>query len=99
MKTLALVSALALAGAPTATAAGATFSPAQLAERSLHRRAVEAVVWGIFGPTAPGGKESNWVPTNAGGGFEVLFRFYGPEKPLFDKTWTLPDIEKEKAQP
>jgi hypothetical protein len=47
-----------------------------------------------FGPRAPAGKESNWVPTSAGGGFEVLFRFYGPEKPLFDKTWRLPDIEK-----
>jgi hypothetical protein len=23
-----------------------------------------------------------------------LFRLYGPEKPLFDKTWVLPDIEK-----
>jgi hypothetical protein len=23
----------------------------------------------------------------------VMFRFYGPEKPLFDKTWMLPDIE------
>jgi len=48
-----------------------------------------------FGPRAPAGKESNWVPTNTEGGFEVLFRFYGPEKPLFDKTWQLPDIEKE----
>jgi len=48
-----------------------------------------------FGPKAPAGKESNWVPTNTEGGFEVLFRFYGPEKPLFDKTWRLPDIEKE----
>jgi hypothetical protein len=48
-----------------------------------------------FGPNAPAGKESNWVPTTADGGFEVLFRFYGPEKPLFDKTWRLPDIEKE----
>jgi len=47
-----------------------------------------------LGPTAPAGKESNWVPTSASGGFEVLFRFYGPEKPLFDKTWVLPDIEK-----
>ena len=46
-----------------------------------------------FSSTAPAGNESNWVPTNAGGGFEVLFRFYGPEKPLFDKTWKLPDIE------
>jgi len=26
--------------------------------------------------------------------FEVLFRFYGPEKLLFEKTWRLPDIEK-----
>jgi hypothetical protein len=49
-----------------------------------------------FGPKAPAGKESNWVPTSTDGGFEVLFRFYGPEKPLFDKTWKLPDIEKVK---
>ena len=47
-----------------------------------------------FGAKAPAGKESNWVPTKADGGFEVMFRFYGPNKPLFDKTWKLPDIEK-----
>ena len=47
-----------------------------------------------FGPQAPVGKESNWVPTSPSGRFEVLFRFYGPEKPLFDKTWVLPDIEE-----
>ena len=47
-----------------------------------------------FGPKAPTGKESNWIPTSPDGGFEVLFRFYGPEKPLFDRTWKLPDIEK-----
>jgi hypothetical protein len=47
-----------------------------------------------FGPKAPAGKESNWIPTDANGKFEVLFRFYGPQKPLFDKTWKLPDIEK-----
>jgi hypothetical protein len=47
-----------------------------------------------FGPTAPAGKESNWVPTKPGGQFEVLFRLYGPEKPLFDRTWKLPDIEE-----
>jgi hypothetical protein len=51
-----------------------------------------------FGPKAPAGKESNWVPTSAKGQFEVLFRFYGPTKPLFDKTWMLPDIEKIAAQ-
>jgi hypothetical protein len=48
-----------------------------------------------FGPAAPANKESNWVPTSSRGEFEVLFRFYGPEKSLFEKkTWRLPDIEK-----
>jgi hypothetical protein len=47
-----------------------------------------------FGPQAPGGKHSNWVPTNVDGDFEVLFRFYGPTPALFDKSWVLPDIEK-----
>ena len=49
-----------------------------------------------FGTKAPAGKEANWVPTDAKGGFEVLFRLYGPEKPFFDKTWKLPDIERVK---
>ena len=48
-------------------------------------------IW--FGPKAPADNETNWVPTSANGQFEVLFRFYGPEKPVFDKTWKLPDIE------
>lgn len=48
----------------------------------------------FFGPTAPDGGESNWVPTKAGRRFEALFRFYGPTPPLFDKTWVLPDIDR-----
>jgi hypothetical protein len=47
----------------------------------------------FFGPEPPAGRESNWVPTDPKGRFEVLFRFYGPEKALFDKTWVLRDIE------
>jgi hypothetical protein len=47
-----------------------------------------------FAPKAPAGNESNWVPTKPGHQFEVLFRFYDPEKPLFEKTWKLPDIEE-----
>jgi len=50
-----------------------------------------------FGPKSPEGKNSNWVPTKSGGQFEVLFRFYGPEKALFEKTWKLPDIEEVKS--
>ena len=40
----------------------------------------------LLRPQAPAGQEANWVPTKPDGGFEVIFRFYGPEKPLFDKT-------------
>lgn len=50
----------------------------------------------FFGPTPPASGESNWVPTDANGHFEVLARFYGPKKSLFDKTWKLPDIERVK---
>ena len=49
-----------------------------------------------FGPTAPVGKESNWVPTDPNGQFELLFRLYGPNKELFEKKWTLPDVEEVK---
>lgn len=52
----------------------------------------------FFGPTAPKGKEANWVPTDPERKFELLFRLYGPEKPLFEKTWKLPDVEKVAAQ-
>jgi hypothetical protein len=51
-----------------------------------------------FGPKAPAGKDSNWVPTNPSGQFEVLFRLYGPEEAFADKTWKLPDIEQIAAQ-
>jgi hypothetical protein len=47
-----------------------------------------------FGPKAPAGKAGNWIPTDPNRKFEVLFRFYGPLKPLFEKAWRLPDIEK-----
>jgi hypothetical protein len=47
-------------------------------------------IW--FGPKAPAGKESNWVPTKGGERFELLFRLYAPTKPLFDKQWALPDL-------
>jgi hypothetical protein len=52
----------------------------------------------FFGPKAPDGRESNWVPTDPNGRFEVLFRLYGPEKPFFDKQWVLPDIERIAEQ-
>ncbi len=50
-----------------------------------------------FGPEAPAGKDSNWVPADPNGRFEVLARFYGPQKALYDKTWSLNDLEKVAA--
>jgi hypothetical protein len=47
-----------------------------------------------FGPTAPAGKEANWVQTEPGKGWFTYFRFYGPTEPFFDKSWALPDFEK-----
>jgi len=44
------------------------------------------------------GPERPPAATKADGDFEVLFRLYAPTKVLFDKTWTLPDIEKIAAQ-
>jgi hypothetical protein len=57
-----------------------------------------------FGPRNHDGEEANWIPTSGEGQFEVLFRFYGPEEPLFEKTWKLADLEKvasggEKFEP
>lgn len=50
-----------------------------------------------FGAKAPAGKESNWVPTDANRGFELLARFYGPEKGFFDKVWKMGDVEEVKS--
>ena len=46
-----------------------------------------------FGPTAPPGKEANWVQTLPGKGWFTYFRFYGPTEPFFDKSWALPDFQ------
>ena len=45
-----------------------------------------------FGPTAPSGKEANWLPT--GEDFFLILRLYGPGKAYFDKTWKMNDIEQ-----
>ena len=50
-----------------------------------------------FGPQAPAGKDSNWVPTDPARKFELMFRLYAPTKAFFEKTWVLPDVEKVTA--
>ncbi|MBD9371024.1 DUF1254 domain-containing protein [Rhizobium sp. ARZ01] len=46
-----------------------------------------------FGPRAPSGRESNWVQTIPGKGFNAMLRLYGPLEPWFDKTWRPGEIE------
>jgi hypothetical protein len=48
----------------------------------------------LFGPTAPQGKETNWVPTDPQRRFELMFRLYAPKKEFFEKMWVLPDVER-----
>lgn len=49
-----------------------------------------------FGPKAPKGKESNWLPTDPKRRFFLLARFYGPKPALFDGSFELNDIELVK---
>jgi len=48
----------------------------------------------FLGPKAPAGQETNWIPTDPTRKFELMFRLYGPKPALFEKKWTLPDVEK-----
>ena len=58
------------------------------------KRNVDGSVDIFVGPKAPADQEANWIPTKPGKRWFTLFRFYGPGKPLFEKTWRLNDIEK-----
>jgi hypothetical protein len=49
-----------------------------------------------MGPKAPAGQEINWIYTPTGKSWFLWFRFYGPEKALFHKSWTMPDIVQVK---
>jgi hypothetical protein len=46
-----------------------------------------------FGPTAPRGKEGQWIETLSGKGWFTYFRIYGPEQPAFDGSWKPGDFE------
>src|SRR5271165_6286399 len=58
------------------------------------RKNADGTVDVYVGPKAPTGMESNWIYTPPGKNWYPWFRFYGPEKAIFDKSWQLPDIEK-----
>jgi len=45
-----------------------------------------------FGPNAPAGLESNWIPTMGKEPY-LWLRLYGPEEAFWDKTFEMPDVE------
>lgn len=47
-----------------------------------------------FVPATPKCVETSWIETVPGRGFYVMFRCYTPTAPLFDGTWTVPDVER-----
>jgi hypothetical protein len=61
------------------------------------RRNADGSVDIYFGPKPPAGKEANWIYTAPGKAYFPAMRFYDPDKPLFDRTWKLPDLERVAA--
>jgi hypothetical protein len=49
-----------------------------------------------LGPSAPQGKQANWLATVPGKGYFAILRLYGPTEAAIDKTWKPSDIEKVK---
>ena len=46
-----------------------------------------------FGPAAPAGFESNWIPTMGKEPY-VWLRLYGPEEAFWNKSFKMPDVER-----
>ncbi len=47
-----------------------------------------------LGPTAPAGKEANWLRTVPGKGYFAILRLYGPTEAAINKSWKPGDLEK-----
>ncbi|QIO32316.1 DUF1214 domain-containing protein [Bradyrhizobium sp. 1(2017)] len=58
------------------------------------RKNADGTVDLYVGPKAPAGWENSWIETIPGKSFFAYFRLYGPEKPYFERSWKLPDIEE-----
>ena len=46
-----------------------------------------------FGPARPVGLESNWIATVPGKQWFAMFRLYGPDNAVLEKSWRLADLE------
>jgi hypothetical protein len=62
-------------------------------DKAVHKNA-DGSVDIYFGSKAPTGEEANRINIPARAHWFSWFRFYGPEKAVFDKSWKMPDIER-----
>ena len=46
-----------------------------------------------FGPTAPIGKQANWLATPEGKGYFAVLRLYGPTETYLNKSWKPGDFQ------
>ena len=70
--------------------------PAVTSESGTVKANADGSVDVYFGPTAPAGKESNWIQTEPNKGWFILLRLYGALEPWFDQTWRPGEIELVK---
>ena len=61
-------------------------------DRSALRWNADGSVDLYFAPSPPAGHETNWIPT--GERFWVALRLFGPQRPVFERTWGLGDVER-----
>jgi hypothetical protein len=68
-----------------------------LGSRDKPTQAVDGATILFLGPTAPVGKERNWLATPPGKGYFAILRLYSPTEAAIDKSWKPGDIEKLSA--
>ena len=74
-------------------------NPQQVADKSSRQELIKNADGSVdlyMGPTAPQGKDQNWIPTVPGKAWFAYFRLYAPTEAYLDASWQLPDIEKSK---
>jgi len=59
------------------------------------KKNIDGSVTLYFGPKAPKGLESNWIPTSGKKPLPIV-RMYGGKEEFWDKSWEMPDVELVK---
>jgi hypothetical protein len=65
-----------------------------LGSREHPARLADGAIELYLGPTAPPGKEANWLATVPGKGYFAILRLYSPLEPALDRSWIPGDIQR-----